>query len=94
MVCKHKVRKLKTLCHLATSQTSQLHRPKFTFLGWFSGWRCPNRFWKNCIKPIGVDLRSIPLNCVTRFDSRSFAAKGLFFVSSPSCEFSCSVRDL
>lgn len=33
MVHEYKVRKLKTLCHLATLQTSELQRPEFAFLG-------------------------------------------------------------
>ena len=65
---------------------------------WFSGCKCPNWFWKICTKlcwPHGTPVAfhnfkfhgtlwiSITFLYVTRFDSRSFAAKILFSVFFP-----------
>ena len=107
---KFKVRKLKTLCQLASLQTSQLKRPEFAFLCLIQRLEVPELILKEklcwprgtpvgfhnfgCHNSLWICVRFL---CATRFDSHSFAAKGLYSVFFPLlwlAEFSFPGPDL
>ena len=107
---KFKVRKLKTLCQLASLQTSQLKRPEFAFLCLIQRLEVPELILKEKLCRLGgtpVGFHNFGFHnslwicvrflCATHFDSDSFAAKGLYSIFFPLlwlAEFSFPGPDL